>query len=89
VRSTAAPDLSALAGPAGKLGEPRPADDLPRWAIALRDLLDRWNSDYFDESDVAAWIWQADSHELLAMAEEAGDLPRDFWRSVRPHVKTR
>jgi hypothetical protein len=84
VKSTTAPKLSALAGPAGHLGEPREADDLPAWAIALRTLLDRWNAKYFDDATVdAAFIWQADSHELIAMAEEAGDLPRNFWRLIR------
>jgi hypothetical protein len=50
----------------------------------LRKLLDRWNSQHFDDSPIdAAWIWQADSHELIAMGEEAGDLPRAFWKLVR------
>ncbi len=84
MKSSAAPKLSALAGPAGHLGEPRPADRLPGWAQALRKLLDRWNSQHFDDSPHdAAWIWQADSHELIAIGEEAGDLPRAFWRLVR------
>jgi hypothetical protein len=50
----------------------------------LRKLLDRWNSQHFDDSPIdAAWIWQADSHELIAIGEEAGDLPRAFWKLVR------
>lgn len=85
MRSTAAPKLSALSGPAGHLGEPRRADDLPQWAVEVRDMLDGFDHRHFDGS-AGPWIWQADSHELVAMYEEGVDLPRELWRAI---VKSR
>jgi len=81
VRSKSAPKLSALTGPAGSLGEACGPDSLPAWAKQARNVLDQFASKYFDDF-TGAWIWQANSHELIAMFEEARDLPDALWEKL-------
>ena len=44
-------------------------------------MLDQFASKYFDDF-TGAWIWQANSHELIAMFEEARDLPDALWEKL-------
>lgn len=59
----------------------RPADDLPRWAEALRDELLKWDGKYFDGS-ATPWLEKADSHELVGLETEVLDLPDELLREA-------
>jgi hypothetical protein len=67
------PPLEELVRPR-PLPQERPPDDLPRWASRLRGELVKWDRKYFDGS-AEPWLRKADSHELLALEQEALDLP--------------
>lgn len=74
------PPLEQLVAPR-PLPDSRPATDLPRWAIALRDELLEWDRKYFDGS-AAVWLRKADSHELVALEQEVLDLPERLLREA-------
>lgn len=74
------PPLEQLVRPQALPAE-RPPDDLPRWAVILRDELLRWDRKYFDGS-AEPWLRKADSHELLALEQEVLDLPEDLLKEA-------